>query len=407
MIFQLIGMFVGGARARKAKDNAARFLRDGDWRSALEEYREVARFHLGERKGEEAMVAVLDVLEREGFDTGNLYVQYLGLAAWSSKHIKGPRKGVGQHLFELIVPFAGRAAHQDDMKALQWRTEDVFEQFGLFWSELPHLVEAGRTRDEAFVQRPLLSPNMLRALLTGIRPAEGETEAEARRRLVESLPSHYRAGDSTESLMEEVDSLRAGGVIGVQLSDRLVDVLLALPTLAGDQGGAVRMWRPWDKQDAQQLVTRRQHHSGLVNRRAPAGVAQRTAPLQGAGTSSNRRPTAYWVVMLGAWIWIVLGAFLLLPFLFGAGAELAESGFDYFMMAGVPSMALVCSVLALLSLRKRSQAALRWAWATAAVTCLFCVGFIHLFILFAVDGSELTRWLIDEQERRLGDGAET
>ncbi len=208
MLFQIFNMYVGGKSASKALDNAARFLRDGDWRSALEEYREAVRFYLGERKGEQAMVAVLDVLEREGFDTGNLYAQYLGLAEWSSKHIKGPGKGAGQHLFELIVPFAGRSAHREDMLALQSRAEDVAEQLGLFWNSLPHLVEARRTRDEVDAQRPLLSPSVLRALMVEIQPSEGESVAEARHRLVESLADNYRAGASTFSLMEEVDSLR-------------------------------------------------------------------------------------------------------------------------------------------------------------------------------------------------------
>jgi chromate transport protein ChrA len=107
-------------------------------------------------------------------------------------------------------------------------------------------------------------------------------------------------------------------------------------------------------------------------------------------------------VKVGAWLWIALGSFLLLPFIFGAGAEVAETDFDALIIAGVPSLAIVCSVLALVALRKQSRAAWGWAWATAAVTCLFCVGFVHLFILFVVDGDALGSWLIDEQERRLG-----
>ena len=69
-------------------------------------------------------------------------------------------------------------------------------------------------------------------------------------------------------------------------------------------------------------------------------------------------------------------------------------------MICVAGVAVLCSVMTLLSLRRRSLSAWRWAWATAAVTCLFCGGFLHALILFATNNDDLTRWLMDEQERR-------
>jgi hypothetical protein len=400
MLFQIFNMYVGGKSASKALDNAARFLRDGDWRSALEEYREAVRFYLGERKGEQAMVAVLDVLEREGFDTGNLYAQYLGLAEWSSKHIKGPGKGAGQHLFELIVPFAGRSAHREDMLALQSRAEDVAEQLGLFWNSLPHLVEARRTRDEVDAQRPLLSPSVLRALMVEIQPSEGESVAEARHRLVESLADNYRAGASTFSLMEEVDSLRVGGIISAELSDRLVDVLLSLPSPAGYRGQTVRMWRPLERLSAEQLEHRRRVHTGMVSRRAPAGRALRTSAPDERGRRLSGKPIVYWLVLAYAWLWIALAPIMLLG---GVGAAVTGEldGFGIVFSVLVPAAALGSSLMTLVALRKRDGSARLWACVSAMVTVPLCLGFVHTFVLVFANINALPAWLEENRARRL------
>ncbi len=212
-----------GSRARQA---AARRLRAGDWPGAIEALRPSILRGLGDEPGERELAEVLTILERHGLEPLTAYADYLGLVAW----------------LEDAGPDAA----------------EVVRQFALFWAGLPHLGLARDACAAAVAARPLLTPEMLRPLLSDPELEPGEEPADARLRIVRGLPARFRGGIDLAELRAGVRELVDSGLIGERVAEELLEALQALPRSTA--AGSPRRWSPVEWQ-VEELIARRRRFS--------------------------------------------------------------------------------------------------------------------------------------------------
>lgn len=251
-IASLIPLFLGGFGKRRALEDASRRLQDGDWEGAIEELRGAAHWGLGTDGGERALVAVLDVLEAQGFDVSGVHADYLGLASLSDSEIKGQGGVKGAVDF-----WVGSA--KDEAFRLQGAQEVINSQFDRFWDSLPHLRAA--RKELAIEERPILSPDMLAPLVAEPEQEGDEGRSAAGLRVVRGLGGRFRVGAARSELMGEAHRLRASGAISDVVADALVSALIDLPG-PGDRGPS-QLWAPSSLSEAA-LRQRRRSLSGLI-----------------------------------------------------------------------------------------------------------------------------------------------